>query len=150
MGSDLMPGSSQAASEAFNLAAFARAYTLEPVTADPPTVTQRLSLAARVDQIFEMFTELLRELQSRDQDVPAHVDPSTNRGFPTQSSTRPSGVPAGAPPAPTGSWTLPPSGNSADMPCASCGATASSCRAPVSRVGTTRPWHTSLQPTAFP
>ncbi|KAE9022392.1 hypothetical protein PF011_g4510 [Phytophthora fragariae] len=47
MGSDLMPGSSQAASEAFNLAAFARAYTLEPVTADPPTVTQRLSLAAR-------------------------------------------------------------------------------------------------------
>ncbi|KAE9225609.1 hypothetical protein PF004_g11886 [Phytophthora fragariae] len=62
MGSDLMPGSSQAASEAFNLAAFARAYTLEPVTADPPTVTQRLSLAARVDQLFEMFTELLREL----------------------------------------------------------------------------------------
>ncbi|KAE9039531.1 hypothetical protein PF010_g33311, partial [Phytophthora fragariae] len=65
MGSDLMPGSSQAASAAFNLAAFAPAYTPEPVTADPPTVTQRLSLAAKVDQLFEMFTELRRELQSR-------------------------------------------------------------------------------------
>ncbi|KAE9099593.1 hypothetical protein PF006_g23101, partial [Phytophthora fragariae] len=70
MGSDLMPGSSQAASAAFNLAAFARAYTPDPVTADPPTVTQRLSLAAKVDQLFEMFTELRRELQSRAEDVP--------------------------------------------------------------------------------
>ncbi|KAE8900255.1 hypothetical protein PF003_g15587 [Phytophthora fragariae] len=116
MGSDLMPGSSQAASAAFNLAAFAPAYTPEPVTADPPTVTQRLSLAAKVDQLFEMFTELRRELQSRAEDVPPHVGPSTDRGFLSQSSTRPSGVPAGASPAPPGSWTLPPSGNSADMP----------------------------------
>ncbi|KAE9341280.1 hypothetical protein PR003_g10071 [Phytophthora rubi] len=60
-----MPGVSQVASAVFKLAAFARIYTQEPATVNPPTVARRLSLAARVDQLFNMFTELRRQLHLR-------------------------------------------------------------------------------------
>ncbi|EGZ22114.1 hypothetical protein PHYSODRAFT_329971 [Phytophthora sojae] len=101
------------AASAFNLDEFARSYEPADFAGEPSSCTERLSLANKVDQLFELLTDLRRELQALPVPAQRSEPAEVVCGFPVSAAVITGGVTASASAV---SWTLPPAGCTTDLP----------------------------------
>ncbi|OWZ08588.1 hypothetical protein PHMEG_00018839 [Phytophthora megakarya] len=112
---DLRPAGSDATATPFNLESFAQAFAPSEFAPPVPPPDERLTFSDKVDQLFNLFTALRRDVLARTAQHPLTTTP----GF---RDTAPPSAPLAAadaresPSPKTATWTLPPLGNSADMP----------------------------------
>ncbi|OWZ06217.1 hypothetical protein PHMEG_00021561 [Phytophthora megakarya] len=113
---DLGPTGSDATATPFNLESFAQAFAPNEFAPPAPPADERLTLSDRVDQLFDLFTALRRNVLARTAQHPHTATPVFRDTAPPLAAPLAAADARESPPSETATWTLAPLGNSADMP----------------------------------